>query len=66
MNTTYRVFTLLTIKHLLNQDGEPTTPHKLETGTKPSLSNPRVLFWPCVVRKENSHVDTKALNMWHQ
>ena len=35
----------LTIKHLINQDGEPTTPHKLGTGTEPSVSNLCVLFY---------------------
>ena len=41
-------------------------PHKLATGTKPSVSHLRVLFCPCVVRKATAHVDTKTLNMRHQ
>ena len=60
------IFTVITIKHFVNQDGEPTMSHLLETGTKPSVSNPRVLFFPCVVQKATAHVDTKALNMRHQ
>ena len=60
------IFPVLSIEHLVNKDGEPTTPHKLATGTKPSVSNPCTLFCPCVVRKVNEHVDTKTLNMRHQ
>ena len=33
---------------------------------KPSVSNLRVLFCPCVVRKLTAHIDVKALNMRHQ
>ena len=47
----------------MNQDGEPTTPHKLATSTKTSVSNLRVLFYPRVLQKATSHVDTKAPNM---
>ena len=49
--TTDHIFPVLTIKDLINEDGDPTTPHKLATGTKPSVSHLRVLFCPCVVRK---------------
>ena len=35
--TTDNIFPVLPIKHLVNQYGEPTTPHKLETGTKTSV-----------------------------
>ena len=35
MYTTDHIFHVLPIKHFLDQDGEPTTPHKLVTGTKP-------------------------------
>ena len=66
MYTTYHIFTILPIKHLLNQDGEPTAPQKLSTGTKPSVSNLHILFWTCVVQKATAHVDTKALNMCYQ
>ena len=60
------IFPVLPIKDLINEDGDPTTPHKLATGTKPSVSHLRVLFFPCVVRKATAHVDTKTLNMRHQ
>ena len=51
MYTKYHIFPVLPIKDLINEDGDPTTPHKLATGTKPSVSHLRVLFCPCVVRK---------------
>ena len=60
------VFTVLIIKDLINNDGNPTTPFKLATGNEPSVSHFRVLFCPCVVRKATSHVGTKELNMRHQ
>ena len=66
MYTTYHIFPVLPIKYLINKDGDPTTPHKLSTGTKPSVSHLRVLFCPCVVRKDTAHVETKTLNMRHQ
>ena len=47
MYTTYHIFLVLPIKDLINEDGDPTTPHKLATGTKPSGSHLRVLFFPC-------------------
>ena len=59
------IFTVLPIKQVVNQDGKPTTPHKMATGTKPAVSNLCVLFCPCVVRDATEHVDTKALNMCH-
>ena len=66
MYTTNHIFPVLSIKDLINEDGDPTTPHKLATGKKPSASHLRVLFCPCVLRKATAHVDTKALNMCHQ
>ena len=66
MYTTDHIFPILPIKYLINEDGDSTRPHKLATGTKPSVSNLRVLLCPCVVRKATAHVDTKALNMRHQ
>ena len=66
MYTTDNIFLVLPIKDLINEDGGPTTPHKLATGTKPSVSHLRVLFCPCVVRKSTEHVETKTLNMRHQ
>ena len=61
--TSDHIFPVLPIKDLINEDGDPTTPQKLATGTKPSVSYLRVLFYPCVVRKATAHVGTKALNM---
>ena len=64
--TTDRIFPVLPIKDMINKDDDPTTPYKLATDTKPSVSHLRVLFCPCVVRKATAHVVTKALNMRHQ
>ena len=66
MYTTDHIFPVLPIKDLINEDSDPTTPHKLETGMKPSVSHLRVLFCPNVVRKATAHVETKTLNMRHQ
>ena len=66
MYRTYHIFPVLPIKYLINEDGDPTTPHKLATGTKPSVSHLCVLFCPCVLRKAIAHVETKMLNMRHQ
>ena len=66
MYTTDHIFPVLPIKYLINEDGDPTTPHKLATGTKPSVSHLHVLFCPCVVRKATAQVETKTLNMRHQ
>ena len=66
MYTTDHIFPVLPIKDLINQDGDPTTPHKLATGKKPSVSHLRVLFFPCVVPKATARVETKTLNMRHQ
>ena len=66
MYTTDNIFHVLPTKHLVNQDGEPTTPHKMSTGTKTSVSNLCVLFCPFVLHKATAHVHTKALNMRHQ
>ena len=63
MYTTDHLFPVIPIKHLANQDGEPTTPHKLATSTRPSVSKLRILFYSCVVRKATVYVDTKGLNM---
>ena len=66
MYTTYDIFRVLPIKYIINEDGDPTTPYKLATGTKASVSHLRILFCPCVVPKATAHVETKALNMRHQ
>ena len=60
MYTTDDIFTVLLIKDLINEDCDPTTPHKLATGTKPSVSHLRVIFCPCVEWKSNAHVETKT------
>ena len=66
MYTTDHIFPFLPIKDLINEDGDPTTTHKLLTGTKPLVSHVHVLFCPCVVRKATAHVETKTLNMRNQ
>ena len=66
MYTIDHIFPVLPIKDLINEDGDPTTPHKLTTCTKSSVSNLCVLFCPGVVRKATAHVETKTLNMRHQ
>ena len=66
MYTTDPIFPVLPIKYLINKYGDPTTPYKLATGPKPSVSHLHLLFCPCVVRKDTAHVGTKALNMCHQ
>ena len=66
MYTTDRIFPVLPIKYLINNDGYPTTPHTLATGMKPSVSHLCVLICQCVVRKSTVHVETKTLNMCHQ
>ena len=60
------VFMVLPIKDLINEDGEPTTPFRLSTGAKPSVSHLHVLFFLCVVRKATAHTNKKALDMRHQ
>ena len=64
--TADHIFTVLPIKHLVNQYGEPTTIKKLETVTTTSVSNLIVVLFPCVVQKATAHVDKKALNTCHQ
>ena len=66
MYTKDDIFPVLPVKDLINEDGNPITPHKLATGTKPSVSHLRVLFCPCVVLKATAHVETKTLNTRHQ
>ena len=66
MYTTDHIFTVLPIKYIINEDGDPTTPHKLATVTKPSVSHLHVLFCLCIVRKATAHVETNTLNMRHQ
>ena len=44
MYTTDHIFPVLPIKDMINEDGDPTTPYKLATGMKPSVSHLQVLF----------------------
>ena len=37
MYTTDHIFPVIPIKDLINEDGDPTMPHKMATGTKPSV-----------------------------
>ena len=39
------IFPVLPIKNLISKDGDPTTPFKLATVMKPSVSHLRVLFF---------------------
>ena len=66
MYTTDHIFPVLPIKDLINEDGDPKTPHKLAIGTQPSVSHLRVLFCPYVVRKATARIETKQLNMHYQ
>ena len=66
MYTIDHIFPVLPIKYMINEDVDPTTPHKLATGTKPPVSHLLVLFFPCVVWKATAHIGTKTLNIRHQ
>ena len=66
MYTIYHTFPVLPIKDMINDDSNQTTPYKLATGKKPSVSHLCVLFFRCVVRKATAHIGTKALNMCQQ
>ena len=66
MYMTDHISPVLPIKYLIYEDGETTTPFKLATCTKPSVSHLRVLFFPYVVRKSTAHVEKKPLSMRHQ
>ena len=45
MYTTDHIFLVLPIKDLINEYGDPTTPHKMATCTRPSVSHLRVFFF---------------------
>ena len=66
MYMTDNVFHVLPIKPLVNQDGETTTPHKMATGTKLSVSKLSLLLCLCVVTNSTAHVYKRLLNMRHQ
>ena len=59
MYKAYHIFLVITIKDLMNKNGEPTTTFKFETGPKPSVSHLRVLFCLCIFLKDTAHVGTK-------
>ena len=59
-------FPVLSFKDIINEDREPTTPFKLVTGKKTSVSHLRMLFPPCISQKYTENVDKKALNMHRQ
>ena len=46
--TVDHIFLVLPIIYLISKDGKPTTPHKLVTGTKPSILHLRVFFVCCM------------------
>ena len=50
------IYPVLPIKDMINKDGETTIPFKIATGAKLSVSNLRVLFCSCVVRKATAQV----------
>ena len=45
MYTTEHIFPVLPIVDMINEDGDPITPFKLATGTIPSVSHLRMLFF---------------------
>ena len=47
MFMTDNIFPVPTIKDLINEDGEPTTPFKLVTGTKSLVSHSCLFFFMC-------------------
>ena len=51
MYTTDHIFPVLPTKDLINENGDPTTPRKLATCTKPSVSHLRVLFFYVLYEK---------------
>ena len=66
MYLAYHILQIIPIKDLINEDGNPTTPYKLATCMKLSITHLRVLFFTYVVPKATAHVGIKALNMGHQ
>ena len=48
------ILSILQIKDLINEDGEMTTSFKYAIVMIPSISHLRVLFFPCVVRKDTA------------
>ena len=56
MYTPDHIFPVLPIKDLINEDGDPTTTHKLTTGKKPSVSHLRVASLYGVVGSPSSFI----------
>ena len=44
--TTDHIFPVLPIKYIISKDSDTTTPHKLATGKKPSVSHLLLLYCP--------------------
>ena len=65
MYSTDHIFPVIPIKKLVNQDGEPTTPRKLEMGKKPLVSHPWYLLCARAIKKATAHSDKYSLNMCH-
>ena len=55
MYITPHIFPVLPINHLVTQDGEPATSHKLATSMKSLVSNICILF-SFVVQKATTHL----------
>ena len=63
--TADHICTVLPIKDMINEDGNPTTTFKLTAGKKPPVLHLCMLFCPYVVQKATAHVGKKALKMYH-
>ena len=59
MYTIDHIFTVIPIKDMIKEDGDTTTPFKLTTGTKSSVSHLRVLFCTYVVQKATAHLQPR-------
>ena len=55
MYTTDHIFPVLPIKDLINEDGDPTMPQNLATGTKPSVSHSRTFLSVCCTESYGAH-----------
>ena len=66
MYAAHRVFPVLPIKDLVNEQGEPCTPSELMHGEKPPVRHLITLFCPVIVKKHTAMKDKKMVNMRHQ
>ena len=57
---------VLPLKYLVNEKGEPCTLFELMNGEKPSVRHLRTLFCPVIVKKHTAMKDKKVVNMRHQ